>query len=458
MNKIILKNININDILHKNDNLLTIKELLIKINYDINNIYIDIFWDNIADDKWIYIDNELILWLDYKDINKGKEKIIKFLKSNFILEDDYKILSNVEYNNSTKNNYSFCSPAAGKQNINEEKRGAHNKQYIIISPDCFKELCMLVGTLKSKEIKKYYIELEKIFKFYLQYQAKYQELQNKQIQEKLENKDDELKENLMNDKFKINALIQSLDMQPVVYYGLISKDEIKFGHSNNIKQRIKDHEKIYNSFKIIYIKECNNNKLIESKIKQYARDNEILISKIINDKNYTELIKITNDITIDILIKKLEFECINLSKNNDKLVDILKNENIELNNKIEQLNKENKLLSEELDIIKKNNIENSTHPMKEEKKHKCHKCTYSTDNKFDLNEHLNRLYKCDEIRQKKKYICPKCNKEFNKPAKLEKHINKKTSCDKILQCVKCNKIFNIMHNYNQHINRKIACV
>jgi phage anti-repressor protein len=52
----------------------------------------------------------------------------------------------------------------GEQNLNEEKRGAHNKQYITVSPDCFKELCMHVGTKKSKEIKKYYIKLEKVFK------------------------------------------------------------------------------------------------------------------------------------------------------------------------------------------------------------------------------------------------------------------------------------------------------
>jgi hypothetical protein len=49
----------------------------------------------------------------------------------------------------------FCSTFKVEQNINEEKRGAHNKQYIIVSPDCFKELCMHVGTSRSKEIKKY---------------------------------------------------------------------------------------------------------------------------------------------------------------------------------------------------------------------------------------------------------------------------------------------------------------
>jgi hypothetical protein len=43
----------------------------------------------------------------------------------------------------------------GHKNINEEKRGVHNKQCIIVSPDCFKELCIHVGTSRSKEIKKY---------------------------------------------------------------------------------------------------------------------------------------------------------------------------------------------------------------------------------------------------------------------------------------------------------------
>jgi hypothetical protein len=49
---------------------------------------------------------------------------------------------------------------------------------------------MLLKTNKSKEIKKYYIELERIFKFYLDYQNQYknQELENKDnIIEQLEN-------------------------------------------------------------------------------------------------------------------------------------------------------------------------------------------------------------------------------------------------------------------------------
>ena len=117
-----LKNTNINKLINNDTNMLTIKELLNKINYNYNNIYIDKFWDNIENDKWIYIDTEIILWMEYKDVNIGKEKIIKFLKSNFLENEDYKILSNSEFD---INN--FCFTATEEQNITEETRGGSDK-------------------------------------------------------------------------------------------------------------------------------------------------------------------------------------------------------------------------------------------------------------------------------------------------------------------------------------------
>lgn len=263
LGNIILKNININDILYKNDNLLTIKELLIKINYDINNIYIDQFWDNISDDKWIYIDNELILWLDYKDIKHGKEQIIKLLKKYNKENDEYQILNNNEFD---INN--FCSGITPAQNINEEKRGAHNKQYIIVSPDCFKELCLHVGTTKSKEIKKYYIELEKIFKFYLQYQAKYQELQNKNIQKELE------KEKNKNIKHTFRLIQERiLELNEYIYVASSKNsselNRFKIGRTKYIDTRINN----YNTgrlgddeFYYIYIIKCYDCESLEKMI------------------------------------------------------------------------------------------------------------------------------------------------------------------------------------------------
>jgi len=55
MNQLSLKNININD------KLLTVKELLKDVGYEYNKLYFDKFWDNIESDKWIYIDNNMLI-------------------------------------------------------------------------------------------------------------------------------------------------------------------------------------------------------------------------------------------------------------------------------------------------------------------------------------------------------------------------------------------------------------
>jgi hypothetical protein len=270
MSSLLLKNINLINIIDINSKLLTIKELLKHVNYDINSIYIDQFWDNIEHDKWIYIDNELILWLDYKDIKRGKEFIIRILKQYFKESDDYKILNNSEFVLED-----FCSTFKVEQNINEEKRGAHNKQYIIVSPDCFKELCMHVGTSRSKEIKKYYIELEKIFKFYLQYQSKYQELENKKIQEELENKDKELTEEKKKNIKHTFRLIQErlLELNEYIYIAASKNsaelNRFKIGMTKYIDTRISN----YNTgrsdddeFYYIYIMKCYDCESLEKMI------------------------------------------------------------------------------------------------------------------------------------------------------------------------------------------------
>ena len=48
-------------------------------------------------------------------------------------------------------------------NFNQHNRAMH----IIVSPDCFKESLMLMNTKRAKQIRKYYIQLEKIFKEYM---------------------------------------------------------------------------------------------------------------------------------------------------------------------------------------------------------------------------------------------------------------------------------------------------
>ena len=300
MNSIILKNLDLTEII-KNNSLLTIKELLNKVNYNLDNLFIDRFWNNIKDDKWIYLDNDLILWLGYKELNKGKENILRILKKYNKENEDYKILNNTEFD---INN--FCSPQTIEQNLNEEKRGAHNKQYIILSPDCFKELCMYVGTNKSKEIKKYYIQLEKVFKFYLEYQNEYRkfELENTINEQKAE-----LENTIKNTKIdKHKYLIEKFNCKQCVYVIEININSlerlIKIGSTKNIKKRIEAMKSAYMCECILLdIYECENN---YREIEQYMLSNEEIRNNLYKEKiNNTmpkEIIKLSDDFNYDQLL------------------------------------------------------------------------------------------------------------------------------------------------------------
>jgi phage anti-repressor protein len=70
--------------------------------------------------------------------NKGNA--MKTMKSNFIVDEDYKIVL-------------FHS----EKNPNNIDLGGRPTNDILLNTDCFKNLCMIVRTDKAKEIRKYYI-------------------------------------------------------------------------------------------------------------------------------------------------------------------------------------------------------------------------------------------------------------------------------------------------------------
>ena len=471
MNKIIFKNIDINNIISKYDNILTILELLNEINYDVKNIYINKFWDNIEHDKWIYIDNELILWMEYNDIRRGKENIMNLLKRYFIEYHDYRILNNSEFILED-----FMPVLERHKNIDDEKRGIHNKKFIITSPDCFKELCMHVGTSRSKEIKKYYIELEKIFKFYLKYQSKYQELKNTEINKTL-------KEISKNHSVMTDNMIISYRGKTVLYLARIGPNEIKFGITNKIEDRIKTHNRNFDIFEIVFVTICYNNREIETLLKDYVKENNRLFSKTINGNNYTELISIDNDFTIDMIIDKIKNECDiqynyndlqkkepckgsefdyltdsrkkynDINKNYENLYkfknDLQKsNESLKYNNK--QLNEENERLINQ--IV---NLDGEIFKLKDENKELLEQLnkvnihttdTINDDNKENITEDNKEDIILDNISNKAEEIKSE-TKENNKPAKVKKEF----------KCMRCLECFSTGIILTQHINRKYPC-
>jgi phage anti-repressor protein len=158
---------------------------------------------NIAKEEYndhdIIIDfNIIVKWLDVRHDNLKRLLINKF-------EDKYDYI--IEKVNKTK-----------------EKGGGTFEYIIKITPDCFKELCMISQTVRAKEVRKYFLTMEKLIRRYnseIDYQTK---------------KENNLLKN--NQKPKINikgGVIYVLEAQNG------SENLYKIGKSTNIKNRLKNY-------------------------------------------------------------------------------------------------------------------------------------------------------------------------------------------------------------------------
>lgn len=334
-----------------NDKLLPMNEFLIEINYQSNN-YTDKFTKFNKNNDWIYLDEELILWMGYIDFRKGKECIAKFLKRHFIEVEDFKLLNSEEF--SISNYY---------ENLSKENRGAHKRIYITLSSNCFKELCMLIGTSKSKEIKKYYIEIEKLYKLYSQYQNKYNlYILNKLNEEKIQkiNEDLDLSNQLLTtlcNKKDINNicglyLCDIGSIKELRYKMNICKIKYpndnhrvkKIGKSKDIINRFRQHKATYgkiNPIKLelfIDLPLCNITNA-ENTLKELC--NKYLFDYNDGTKNHKELVIVSSTNLLEGFYKLIKKEypndldtVINTYSNKEK---DLKIENLELKNEVLEL-------------------------------------------------------------------------------------------------------------------------
>ena len=321
MDIILIEKINLNT-----KQLLTVKELLKEVKYDFNELYIDKFYENIEQDKWIYIDNNMLKWIGYKseELKENKRQYMNLLKEHFNQIKDYNIINNKEFNESI----SKCR-LTPLNNISK----THNKtKHLIVSPDCFKLSLMLLRTNKSQEIREYYLEFEKIFKFYLQYQTKYQE--NKLLLEKKNQKQE-----------KHNLLIEKFNDKPCIYVFEIKKNElIKIGSSNQLKNRQYGLRSDYKSKCILLdVFETKHYREIEHLILKDPNIKKNLYNNTINGINCREIIQLNDKFTYDRLIQIINSyiqQSINNNRNNILEKQNLENENKKLNI-IEQLLKKN---------------------------------------------------------------------------------------------------------------------
>ena len=227
---------------------LTVQELLNYVGYEANQLYVDKFWDNIENDKWIYIGRDMLEWIGYDADRErqNKEQYIKLIVKHFTIEQDYVHLTATEFKRS------YVVPEADIELPSDFN--SHNKaKHLMVSPDCFKESMMLIETSRANEIRKYYIEVEKIFKFYLKYQGKYQELLLSEEKCKTAQTVKALEEekskntNLMNTAIDCSLLQKKEYLYIATNARYASQNNFKIGKTLDLKQRLSAYNTSHNS-------------------------------------------------------------------------------------------------------------------------------------------------------------------------------------------------------------------
>ena len=271
-------------------------------------------------------------WLDFTKKDKAKNLLEKF----FTPDMDYKCLL----------------PPKGEQN----GRGGHNKEKIMLTVKTFKSFCLKACTKKADQIHKYYLKLEETLQEVLNEETNELRIQ---LQEK-----DKLLQNSEKDKILIKErtlIAQFPDNVECIYYGIIdnvsdaNEKLIKFGSSNFLAERIDRHKKTFANFYLLNAFKVDNKVFVENAIKKHATLSKLRRTIKIQNTCYTELLAITalSIEQIDAIIKDL---IINLEYNPDNYKKILKEYDCAKRQNIVLAEENEKLKNENIKLLKKYKI------------------------------------------------------------------------------------------------------
>ena len=325
------------------------------LKYDkINDFIIDLddVWNWLGFNKKcnakVTLEKNFIIDKDYKHLlTKLREQMFMTDKKNILL------LSAQEQTFLSENNDDDeIVPHPKKES--KSSRGGHNREIIMMNIKTFKKFCLKAGTKKADEIHDYFIKLEETLQEIINDESNELRLQLEEKDTIITKKESEI-DKINNQKMKeIEAVIISnfpLNTE-CVYLGRIdnrsSKNEslIKFGHTNNLGNRVIDHRKTYENFIVIQAFKVINKVEIENAIKTHPRISKQLRQIMVNGNNKTEMIaydekSFPTDVIIN-LIKNIIHDKTYNEKNFNLLVEenkLLKQENETLKEETTKIDK-----------------------------------------------------------------------------------------------------------------------
>lgn len=165
--------------------LLTIKEFITATNFAIDEESFNRLFTALDDNYPIYVDEAMLNWMGYEGEYKRQLLSLKNLLARNLSDMEYKILKNDKYAIYLEELGTQVGTALQSQqntlfrivisNINKfpfPSTGLSNgKTHLILEPDTFRSLCMMINTERGKQIRQYYLTLERLVKAYTFYQS-----------------------------------------------------------------------------------------------------------------------------------------------------------------------------------------------------------------------------------------------------------------------------------------------
>ena len=233
-----------------------------------------------------------------------KNNLKRLLKDNFNIMDDYteeKIL------------------------IKNNKRGANYVSKIMLTPDCFKELCMLSQSEKAKGIRKYYIIVERLLREHFE-----------QILKELNKELGLIKNNIKKQTPVIGGHIYILKAMNTT-----QKDMYKLGNSDDMKKRLR----VYNTgnannIEPLFIMKVNDIIMVEGCIKNLAKEYQYKKNKEVYNIDFEFLQKLC--IKCKDFINQFEKEFVNNNKSTKSKLKTIKNNKDNITNKFYMIIDKNK--------------------------------------------------------------------------------------------------------------------
>jgi hypothetical protein len=230
----------------------------------------------------------------------------RLLEKNFNLDVDYKISLGFQ-------------PEQVSGSEQPKINGGQNRQIFMLTIKCFKSLCLKAQTKKASEIHEYYMKMEETLHQIVEEETDELRLQLEQKENViLEIKNTTEQEKTKLKKEKQRAIEQATITQfplntECIYFGTIDNTNdakenlIKFGHTNDLATRVRDHRKQYDNFILTAAFRVQNKVEIENLIKAYPKIKRQIRTINVNEKTKTEIVAYdTTNFTIEKLTKYIK--------------------------------------------------------------------------------------------------------------------------------------------------------